>query len=195
VSKPKLYSPEWVEAQQYTQEWSSRALLAVFAHLGLPKAMLDLGCGDGHLCWLAAQLGVLSVGVDIALPHDSSGDNFVLRRRDLRCPLSLSREFDLVISWEMGEHLPEDAADVYVESIARHVGKHLVFTAAAPDQGGEGHLNCQPQEWWRKKLRARGLLYLPAETERLRDTWAWATGPCFWYVQNVQVFVKAARDG
>lgn len=200
-SKPELYSPEWVEQQQYTQEWSSRCLLATFAHLGIPKSMLDLGCGDGHLCKLAAQLSVSSVGVDIALPYDSGlrwftkdgGNSWTwatLKRHNLCQPLLLNQQFDLVISWETGEHLPEESAGVYLDSVAKHAAKHVVFTAAAPDQGGEGHVNCQPQEWWREGLRVRGLIYLVEQTEYLRETWGRVRGPCFWYPQNVQVFEK-----
>lgn len=199
---------------KYTEEWlklqplacGETALLAVFAHLGLPKTMLDLGCGNGHLCKLAAKLGTLSVGVDIALEGYRDNGLWKLARFDLAKRLEFPSlwasldgavpdgRFDLVISWETGEHLPEAAADTYVDNIARHVGRWLVFTAAEPGQGGDGHINCQPHEWWREKLEAQGLEYLPIYTERLRETWLWSTGACSWYPRNVQVFTRRSQE-
>ncbi len=193
---PFKYDQEWLERQPL--ECGERALLAVFAHFGLPKNMLDLGCGQGHLCKLAAKLGVLSVGLDIALEGHEENGLCRLGWCDLTLPLEIpsvwsglpDSRFDSVISWETGEHLPLAAAETYVDNIVRHVGKGLVFTAAELGQGGDGHINCQPHEWWREKFEARGLLYLPDATERLRETWRWSTGGCTWYPRNVQVFTQ-----
>lgn len=197
---PFEYTKEWLKLQPL--ECGERALLAVFAHFGLPKNLLDLGCGNGHLCKLAAKLGVLSVGLDIALDGHQDNGLCKLGWCDLTQPLEVlslypsldgavpDARFECVVSWETGEHLPEAAADTYVDNIVRHVAGGLVFTAAEPGQGGDGHINCQPHEWWRRKFRDRGLVYLPEATERLRETWRWCTGGCTWYPRNVQVFTK-----
>lgn len=196
---PFKYDQEWLSRQPL--ECGERALLAVFAHFGLPKNMLDLGCGQGHLCKIAAKLGVLSVGLDIALNGTWDNGLCKLGWTDLTKPLHVAdfhglseavpdSRFESVVSWETGEHLPLAAADTYVDNIVRHVGKGLVFTAAEPGQGGDGHINCQPHEWWREKFEARGLMYLPDATERLRETWRWSTGGCTWYPRNVQVLTR-----
>ena len=196
---PFKYDQEWLDKQPL--ECGERALLAVFAHFGLPKNMLDLGCGQGHLCKLAAKLGVLSVGLDIALNgNQEQGDLCKLGWCDLTQPLEVRRgfidlqvpdgQFECVVSWETGEHLPLAGADTYVDNIVRHVGKGLVFTAAEPGQGGDGHINCQTHEWWREKFEARGLMYLADATEQLRETWRWSTGSCSWYPRNCQVFTR-----
>ncbi len=193
---PFKYDEEWLSRQPL--ECGERALLAVFAHFGLPKNMLDLGCGQGHLCKLAAKLGVFSVGLDIALNGHQEDGLCRLGWCDLTTPFEITSvwsglpdsRFESVVSWETGEHLPLAAADTYVDNIVRHVGKGLVFTAAEPGQGGDGHINCQSHEWWREKFEARGLLYLPDPTEQLRETWRWSTGGCTWYPRNCQVFTR-----
>lgn len=184
-----IYTPEWHQWHKWTNDFSTRALFAVFAHLGVPRHMLDVGCADGHLVKVAASLDVRAVGVDIAAP-ESNGLHPLIMRKDLAEPLILGSVFDLVICWEVAEHLPASAADTLCDSLANNVdeGGHLVFTAAIPGQGGHGHINEQPHGYWRQKLEARELTYDEAQTEALRATWKVVTGKCWWYPQNVQVF-------
>lgn len=166
---------------------------AAFAHLGRPTSFLDLGCGDGWMVRTARMAGAKpAVGVEL------SPDIKKLRIKwakvlihDLSTPFDLEHLFDLVVSIEVGEHMSEAASDMYVRNIARHVGKHLVFTAAAPGQGGDGHINCQPQEYWRAKIQNLGLCYNEQATQRLRESWKYCTGPMFWLPQNLQVFSDA----
>jgi hypothetical protein len=36
-------------------------------------------------------------------------------------------------------------------------GGTLIWSAAQPGQGGTGHINCQPKDYWATKLQAAGL--------------------------------------
>jgi len=185
----EVYDKAYKDSVAYTDHWNQRALLAVMAHLtGVPTSFLDVGCGSGELVKLMHKFyPMVCVGIDIS---DRHYDIYDIRKYDLRKPVDLGRLFQLVISWEVGEHLPPESADTYCETLARHVykGGYLVFTAAAPNQGGNYHINEQPQCYWQKKLESRGLTYLVEETERLAETWRWCTGMCFWLHKNVQVF-------
>lgn len=183
-----IYTPEWHTWHKWTNEWSTRALFAVFAHLGVPRHMTDIGCADGHLVKVAASLGIEADGVDIAVKRES-GPNYELFQQDLTEPVGVE-PVDLVICWEVAEHLPAKAADTLCDSLANNVWEngHLVFTAATPGQGGHGHINEQPHSYWRQKLEARGLTYYSETTEALRATWKAVTGPAWWYPQNVMVF-------
>ena len=64
----------------------------------------------------------------------------------------------------------------------------MVFTSAGVDQGGDHHINEQPQSYWAEKLEACGLVYDGDATGRLSTAWQWSTGPCHWLPQNVMVF-------
>ena len=185
-ASPALYTPAWLETQAYTKPWVERALLAVFAQFGLPGAMLDLGCGTGYAVRLAQKLGVMADGIDIALqPY---GDVF-LSAGDLTKPLPPANWLrDLVLCWETAEHIAPAGTKVFLDNVVTATDKLLIFTAARPGQGGEGHINCRSKGYWRRELERRGLVYQPDETKHLRETWRWCTGPAFWYPANVQVF-------
>ena len=79
---------------------------------------------------------------------------------DLKKSLNLGRDFDLVLSAEVAEHLPLEVSDIFIDSIIKH-GKVILFSAAAPGQGGTCHVNEQWQDFWVKKFRERG--YVPID--------------------------------
>lgn len=171
---------------------NERALWGVFATIGRPGSFIDFGCGDGWLVYAARTAGVpVSVGVEVSedvVKVAPPGTEIVVH--DLTKPFALDRTFNLVTSWEVGEHLDPEAADIFVKSIAQHVGEYLIFTAAAPEQPGYHHVNCQPQEYWRLKFISQGLKYDEALTHQLRSVWTWVIGPLRYLYDNVQVFVR-----
>lgn len=184
---PVTYNKDWYDSLSQYRPWNERAMWAAFAHLGRPASFADFGCGDGWMVRTARMIGTKpTIGVENGDPPRIDWAKIV--KYDLSTPLHLGRRYDLVVSIEVGEHIPECFADVYVSNLARHTDKWLVFTAAAPGQGGNGHINCQSQEYWRRKLEALDLIYRTDTTEQLRETWKWATGPMFWLPQNLQVF-------
>ena len=48
---------------------------------------------------------------------------------------------DAVLSLEVGEHIPEDYEDIYLENLDRHADKIIILSWAVPEQGGFGHVN------------------------------------------------------
>ena len=123
--------------------------------------MVDIGCGTGN--WLAffEKRGVAILGVD--------GD-YVPRaqmriRQDCFLPMDLSTEnysaiqgkFDLAISIEVAEHLPETVADAFVEKLCT-LSDIVLFSAAIPFQKGADHINCQWQGYWFDKFSANGFV-------------------------------------
>jgi 2-polyprenyl-3-methyl-5-hydroxy-6-metoxy-1,4-benzoquinol methylase len=165
------------------QDESIRCLQEVFNLLGVPNSMLDVGCGPGALIKYARSLGIDAVGFDIC------GGKGVIQA-DLTEELDWRFPAELVVCWEVAEHLPEEAADVLVGTLVRLVapGGRLVFTAAVPGQTGAGHINEQPLVYWREKLLSKGLSYSRVETMRVRAAWGLVAGRCQWYPNNVQVF-------
>lgn len=53
---------------------------------------------------------------------------------DLTQPIKLNREFDLVVSLEVAEHLPIECAETFVETLTS-LGAVILFSAAIPFQG------------------------------------------------------------
>jgi len=161
-------------------------LLALFR----PTSILDVGCGLGTWIAAARELGVHDVlgidgdYVDRALLKVNE-DEF--RPVDLQAPFDLDRTFDLAISLEVGEHLPESSADGFVDSICRHANV-VLFSAANPAQhAGQNHINCQWPDYWERKFRSRG--YLPYDF--VREIFWECNEIEWWYRQNMVVFALA----
>ena len=173
----------------------SRASARTVARLLLGEvrigSLLDVGSGHGAWAaeWLAAGVtDVVAVDGDyvardrLAIPSDR------FRPHDLLQPLDLDRRFDLVQSLEVAEHLPDAAADGFVDTLTRH-GNLVLFSAAVPHQGGEHHVNEQPLSYWRAKFAARG--YAPYDWLRPRIAADRAVMP--WYRFNTLLY--ANTDG
>ncbi|HYM02445.1 MAG TPA: methyltransferase domain-containing protein [Stellaceae bacterium] len=165
---------------------SAQRVIPVVRRLAAIDSVLDVGCGRG--LWLAEwrDAGVDDiVGVDggyvgeaLAIPKSC----FIAH--DLGRPFRLRRSFDLVQSLEVAEHVPAAAADLFVDNLTAH-GKTILFSAAVPGQGGEGHVNEQPYEYWRDKFAARGYGLYDACRPALKDDRA--VEP--WYRYNLLLFI------
>lgn len=124
-----------------------------------PASVLDVGCGIGAYLALFKRFGAAAVvGLDGVPPEATAsvlepGEYAV---RDLAEPLRLDRVFDLVLCVEVAEHLEERHSGTLLDSIARHAGGAIVFSAAEPGQPGHGHINCQPISQWLDRWAERG---------------------------------------
>ncbi|HET6779033.1 MAG TPA: class I SAM-dependent methyltransferase [Gemmatimonadales bacterium] len=137
---------------------SARATIGLAHEMLQPTSVLDVGCGRG--IWLAEWVGkgVSDVyGIDgsylDATTLEIAPGRFM--PQDLSQPFWVGRRFDLIESLEVAEHLPESAAESFIDSLTRH-GDVIMFSAAVPGQGGEYHVNEQPLEYWREKFARRG---------------------------------------
>lgn len=126
-----------------------------------PGSVLDFGCGNGFLLQFLAERGVDVAGFE----GSEASLNFIddsLREKVLIRDLSQSIDTeirDLVISTEVAEHLPKKAAPVLVHNLTSSASRAIVFSAAKPGQWGDGHINCQPKEFWIKLFESRGWSY------------------------------------
>lgn len=147
-----LYSPDFYHKQAAGSYLSAKKLLPLVLELITAKSVLDVGCGVGTFLRALMEYGVVDViGVD--------GD--YVPRAQLQIPLDkfqpihladgfqLGRKFDLTICLEVAEHLPHEASERFVRSITQH-SKVVLFSAAVPMQGGDGHINEQWASFWAK---------------------------------------------
>jgi SAM-dependent methyltransferase len=168
---------------------AAREVLAGLFPVLQPGSVLDVGCGLGAWLEVAREMGAGEVaGVDGTWIEPQRvhlrADEF--RQQDLEQPLDLGRRFDLVISLEVAEHLRPECAESFVESLVRH-GDVVLFSAAIPGQGGNGHVNEQLQHYWAGLFAAHG--YVPVDVVRPR---IWLNGNVFWWLQqNTVLYVRA----
>lgn len=150
-----------------------------------PASVVDVGCGSGGLLAALHRQGVPHL---LGLESSKAGIASVKRKRLAVEPVDLARPFtlppfDLAISLEVAEHLPEPVADAFVDGLVSGP-RRLVFSAATPGQGGENHVNEQPHEYWIAKFAARHFLVDEAATKETREEWN-AHGVAPWYCRNV----------
>lgn len=160
-----------------------REVVPVIIKLYNPGSVLDVGCGTGT--WLKAfeEAGVNEyLGIDGAYVNTAQleipKENF--KAVDLRNAWNLNRRFDLVISLEVAEHLPEASAAEFVEALTRHSGT-IIFSAAIPGQGGQYHINEQWPAYWEKKFAVHGFYFHDVLRPLLWDN----PNVDWWYRQNI----------
>jgi SAM-dependent methyltransferase len=153
-----------------------------------PSSVVDLGCARGAWLRVFRENGVDDViGVDgtyvdtekLMIPKER------FHAADLGGGVRLERDFDLAMSVEVAEHLPEAAADGFVDSLVA-LAPVVAFSGAVPGQGGRGHVNEQWQSYWAGKFERRGYLTVDALRRRLWDRDVVQS----YYAQNLLLYVR-----
>src|SRR5689334_17895692 len=96
-------------------------LCAALCGLFAGASVLDLGCGDAWYVGKFLKANIAAFGVD-GNPDTLSWPNAIHGRvlvADLSAPLSLPSR-DWVLSLEVGEHLPPQHADTFLDNVVRH---------------------------------------------------------------------------
>ena len=100
---------------------------------------------------------------------------------------------DVAYSFEVAEHLPPNLGTRLVRFLLE-TAPTVVFTAAHPGQGGQGHINEQSREYWAHEFeRAGGMLDTEA-TATLAALFSQRT-TLEWLAHNVQVFRRTTALG
>ena len=187
----ELYGDQFYQSIREGSARSAAAVVPLVIDLVQPSSVVDVGCGTG--AWLARfqQCGVRNV---LGLEFSSVASHLVdidpsrIRRVDASRPFRLERSFDLVMSLEVAEHLPEESAAGFVQSLAG-LGPVVLFSAAVPGQGGTGHLNEQWPSYWARRFAEHGYTVVDCLRDRIwndpRIEW--------WYRQNLLLFVRKAH--
>lgn len=154
-SYPVTLTPPEIDYDSIVREegtWAQRLAEYIKEKIN-PSTVIDIGCGPGIYVDSLRNLGLDAQGIDT--------DKRVHGRPHLRCQSMFDLDdtkYDLVICMEVAEHIDEKFENQIVEKVSAAVGKTLIWTAALPGQGGTGHINCRPKEYWAEKLAGQGLV-------------------------------------
>lgn len=182
------YTESFFKSIEQSALHSAQKIIPLVMELLQPNTVIDVGCGLGTWLSVFKEHGVEDIlGIDgdyverkkLQIPEES------FLSVDLKKPLTLDRKWDLVVSLEVAEHLPDSSAEIFVNSLAK-LGKVILFSAAIPFQEGENHLNEQWQDYWKKHFENIG--YLPVDCIRRR---VWQNSHvAYWYAQNILIYVE-----
>jgi hypothetical protein len=148
----------------------SRILLDL-ANKYSPNLVYDFGCGLGSYTKDISDAGIEAIGFE-PYPDYSVYDN--IQKIDLSVPLSLPRKADMSISLEVGEHIPKEFEQIFIDNICNNTKDILVLSWAVEGQGGHGHVNCRNNDYIIAEVEKRGfrfdesILNIRNVTENLR---------------------------
>ncbi len=113
--------------------------------------VLDVGCGPGIYVEAMRAQGIEAWGID---PDPALVETEWVKREDVfgTLPLSFPWAYDVTLCLEVAEHLPEHLSLSLVSRLTLMLDpnglRRILFSAAHPGQGGDGHIHCRPKDYW-----------------------------------------------
>jgi hypothetical protein len=106
-----------------------------------------------------------------------------ISRRNLNEPVSMNRRYDLLWSYEVAEHIHPEFVPALMTTLS-HAQRSRGAFRRATGQGGDGHFNEQPPEYWIARFEECGFALnreLTAAAHRCKTP----------YCENILAFDKA----
>lgn len=150
------------------------------------KSVFDFGCGDASY--------LKNLKYTCTKVNGCDGNPFTKKLTDgigFTADLSILQNFglyDWVISFEVGEHIPKEYENIFIDNLCNHAKNGIIMSWAFPNQPGEGHINCQSSEYLIDEFYKRNFLIDFKESNFLREiseTW--------WFKSNLLVFYKISK--
>ena len=142
----------------------------------------DFGCGHGRYTMDLNNAGITCKGFD-GNPHTKIISNDFCDVLDLTTDFKLDK-VDLLLSLEVGEHIPSEFEDHIIKKIKDHTSKYVVLSWAVEGQGGDGHVNCRNNNYIKEKFKD-GFINLVDEEEYFRKNCELS-----WFKNTIMVFKK-----
>lgn len=170
---------------------SAEIVLPLVAEVIPFESCIDVGCGTAE--WLRSAL---DAGATRAIGIDGEHVDRSALRIDPSCFLAHHLEtqlphvgrFDLAMSMEVAEHLSGARAASFISDLSG-LSDAVLFSGAAPGQGGTHHVNEQWPSYWVRHFAARG--YVAFDVVR---PWIWDDERvAFWYRQNAFLAINGER--
>lgn len=165
-----------------------RQIVPIILSLYNPKSVIDIGCGIGTWLTVFKDKGIFDykgvdsdfVNRDLLMIED---EKFIAV--DLTKGFSAPRKYDIALSLEVAEHLPESSADIFVKTLVS-LSDTIIFSAAIKGQEGQNHLNEQSPFYWQNKFKVHNYILV---YDFSPDIW----NNCeieWWYKQNIFVYQR-----
>lgn len=181
------YDTQFYKNQKEGSKQSAQKIVPFIVNLLHPQSVVDVGCGVGT--WLSVfknhkVTNILGIDGSYVDRKQLLINESEFLPKNLTEPIEVGKRFDLAISLEVAEHLPNDKAEQFVTSLTK-LASVVLFSAAIPGQGGVHHVNEQWPDYWFKLFAKRN--YVPIDCVRMHF---WDDEKVqYWYTQNILLYV------
>ena len=155
IQNSTLYDKKFFATRDERTRFAAEKILSIVLKNFIVKSAVDFGCGTGTFLKFLKNNGVSVTGL-----------------------------YDLAISLEVAEHLPESSAENFITSLCE-ASDIVLFSAAVKGQGGVGHVNEQFLSYWQKIFSNKGYKMLDIIRPEI---WNNQKIPPY-YRQNATIFV------
>jgi glycosyltransferase involved in cell wall biosynthesis len=145
--------------------------------------VIDLGCGPGYYTKYFLDHGITCEGWD-GNPNTPDISKGLCKVADLTQHQSFEKK-NWVLSLEVGEHIPKEHEDIFIQNLINHATEGIVLSWAVPNQPGDGHVNCQSNEYIISLLEKHGYILDVATTIGMREV-----AELWWFRNTVMCFRK-----
>tara|TARA_R110000765_G_scaffold9042_3_gene28564 strand:- start:16797 stop:17375 length:579 start_codon:yes stop_codon:yes gene_type:complete len=177
---------EWCDSSD-THHYHDASLCKALTELFLNRGVLsvaDFGCGDASYVRAFASVGISIFAVD-GNPHTPRITGGLGEVQNLALPLDTKLNYDVVLSLEVGEHIPPEFEQVFIDNLCNTARQQIVMSWAVEGQVGHGHVNCRNNDYIISELTRRGWIYDDEATSSFR-----AASSLSWFPNSLLVFEK-----
>ena len=154
-----------------------------------PERVADVGCGSGMYCKIFRD----GFGWNTVHGFEGTPDIKSLNIYDEIFEFDLTNRmdrfenyYDLVISLEVGEHIPAEFESIFIDNIDYISSKDLVLSWAIPGQkSASGHVNTRSNDYVIDKFVNKGFCFDKKKTKFFRSRYYYK-----WFRNTVMVFRK-----
>jgi hypothetical protein len=153
------------------------------------KTIIDFGCGMGTYLDYFHKNGFNHL---IGLEGDpvKTDYEFKIITQNLAHEFNLNKK-GVVISLEVGEHIPQHYQNVFLDNLERHCEDLLIMSWAVRGQGGFGHFNELNNDEIIPEIEKRGFKLLEEDTKLIREC---IKTNCFYFQNTLLIFKKTKND-
>lgn len=132
------------------------------------ETVFDIGCGMGLYINELRKTGKTVLGCDYSdAAVQIANEELKVFKADATKPIHIDDTFDLVMCFEVAEHIQTQYSRQLVTNCTSYADT-VIFTAAPVGQGGVGHINEQPFDFWINLFENEDFQYNRSLSESVR---------------------------
>jgi cyclopropane fatty-acyl-phospholipid synthase-like methyltransferase len=148
------------------------------------NSLADFGCGMGDYVKNFKENNINAIGFD-GNPNTLELTNNICEILDLSEPKIFDEPFDWILSLEVGEHLPPQFEDIFIQNLHNNNKFGIVLSWAIEGQGGDGHVNCRNNDYVKSKMCNLGYINDIESENKMREH-----STLGWFKNTIMVFRK-----